>query len=243
MNQEKIGEFISSLRKEKGMTQQELADKLGVTDRAIGNWENGRRLPDYSIIQDLCRELDISTNEFFAGNRVKSSEKEKQFDKNILNIFKFNNDKRKKYKFIVFVLSILLLISSCFMGRIVLIKVGYLPDPNLAYVQRYEAGKDNLKGEVNYDYFEKISMDFEIGANKYGYAVFKNPNKALKRLKKNYSQGIKAIQKGFKLQPLTNFNFRQYGTYGWQLTNGTEEEKEQARFVSNFFDIYENSFN
>lgn len=243
MNQEKIGNFISTLRKEKGMTQQELADKLGVTDRAIGNWENGRRMPDYSIIQNLCKELDISTNELFAGTCIKANQKENQFDKNILDIFKFNNDKRKKYKIIVIVLSILLLISSCFICRIVLIKVGYLPNPNLAYTQRYETGKDNLKGEVNYDYFEKTSMDFEIGANKYGYAVFKNPNKALKRLKKDYSKGISAIKKEFNLLSLTNFNFRQYSTYGWQLTQGTEEEKEQARFVSNFFDIYENSFN
>ena len=243
MNQEKIGRFISTLRKEKRMTQQELANKLGVTDRAIGNWENGRRLPDYSIIQDLCKALDISTNELFAGTRIKANEKEKQFDNNILNIFKLNNDKRKKYKFIVLVLSVLLLISCCFIGRIVLIKKGYLPDLNLGYTQRYESGKDYLKGAVNYDYFEKISMDFEIGANKYGYAVFKNPNKALKRLKKNYSRGIKAIQKEFNLLPLTNLNFRQYGTYGWQLTNGTDEEKKQARFVSSFFDIYENSYN
>jgi transcriptional regulator with XRE-family HTH domain len=243
MKQEKIGKFISSLRKDKGMTQQELADKLGVTDRAIGNWENGRRLPDYSIIQNLCRELDISTNEFFAGNRIKANEKEKQFDKNILNIFKFNNDKRKKYKFIVLVLSILLIISCIFIGRIVLIKRGYLPDPNLAYAQRYEKGKDNLKGNVNYDKYESISMDFEIGANKYGYAVFKNPAKALRRLKKNYSKGLKAIQREFKLLPLSMFNFRMYGIYGWQLSDATDEEKEQGIFISHFFDTYENSFN
>ncbi|MBQ1679312.1 MAG: helix-turn-helix transcriptional regulator, partial [Oscillospiraceae bacterium] len=48
MNQEVIGKFIAECRKEKNLTQQELADKLGVTDRAISHWENGRRLPDYS---------------------------------------------------------------------------------------------------------------------------------------------------------------------------------------------------
>ena len=243
MNQEKIGKFISTLRKENGMTQQELADKLGVTDRAIGNWENGRRLPDYSIIQNLCKALDVSVNELFAGSRIKANEKEKQFDKNILNIFKFNNDRRKKYKFIVSILCILLLISSFFIGRIILIKRGYLPDPNLAYTQRYEKGRDNLKGNVNYDKYESISMDFEIGANKYGYAVFKDPIKALKRLKKNYSKGLRAIQRDYNLQPLSMFNFRMYGIYGWQLKNATEEEKEQGIFISHFFDTYENSFN
>ena len=243
MDQEKIGKFISTLRKEKNMTQQELADKLGITDRAISNYENGRRLPDYSIIKDLCKELGISTNELFKGDFIKENEKEKQFEKNILDIFKFNNNKRKKYKIIALLLSLLLFISICVIGRNILIKKGYIKDPDLAYTQRYEKGKDNLLGNVDYDYFEKISMDFEIGANKYGKAVFKNPDKALKRLKKNYSKGIKAIQREFNLMPLTNFNFRRYGTYGFQLTKGTEEEKEQAKFVSNFFDIYENSFN
>ena len=50
MNQEKIGKFIAELRKGKNMTQQELADRLGITDRAVSNWENGRRLPDLSMI-------------------------------------------------------------------------------------------------------------------------------------------------------------------------------------------------
>ena len=53
MDQEKIGRFITKLRMEKNMTQQELADTLNVTDRAIGNWENGRRLPDISLMKEL----------------------------------------------------------------------------------------------------------------------------------------------------------------------------------------------
>ena len=85
-------------------------------------------------------------------------------------------------------------------------------------------------------------MDFEIGANQYGYAVFKTPGKALQRLNKNYSKGLKALQREFHLFPLTMFHFREYGIYGWQLNEATEEEKEQGRFISKFFDIYENSF-
>ena len=57
----------------------------------------------------------------------------------------------------------------------------------------------------------------------YQYLI-KNPDKAFKRLKKNYSKGIKAIQKEFNLLPLSQFNFRIYGTYGCQLTTGTDEE-------------------
>ncbi len=74
MNQEKIGKFISEMSKSRKMTQQELADKLNVTDRAVGNWENGRRLPDYSIIEKLCSELGININELFAGKKITDKE-------------------------------------------------------------------------------------------------------------------------------------------------------------------------
>ncbi|MCX4255214.1 MAG: helix-turn-helix transcriptional regulator [Bacilli bacterium] len=60
MNQEKIGKFILKLRKEKNMSQLDLADKIGVTDRAISKWENGKGLPDISLMQPLCKELNIT---------------------------------------------------------------------------------------------------------------------------------------------------------------------------------------
>ena len=78
---------------------------------------------------------------------------------------------------------------------------------------------------------------------KYGYAVFKNPKKAFKTLKKEYSDGIKIIQKEFKLPPLNNFTYKSYKTYGWQVTTGTPSLKKEAKFVTLFLDIYENSFN
>jgi transcriptional regulator with XRE-family HTH domain len=60
MDQMIIGRFIEKLRKEKNLTQRELADKLNVTDRAISNWENGRRLPDISLMKELCNIFNIS---------------------------------------------------------------------------------------------------------------------------------------------------------------------------------------
>ena len=63
MDQEKIGKFIQECRKKKKMTQIELALKLGVTDKSIGNWENGRNMPDLSLFKPLCSELDITINE------------------------------------------------------------------------------------------------------------------------------------------------------------------------------------
>lgn len=58
MDQNKIGKFILELRKEKNMSQKELAQKIGVTDRAISKWENGRGMPDLSLMKPLCKELD-----------------------------------------------------------------------------------------------------------------------------------------------------------------------------------------
>mgnify|MGYP001851850077 FL=1 len=76
MNQVKIGKFIAKLRKEKKMTQQELADLLNVTDRAISNWENGRRMPDVTFFKPLCEILDISVNELVAGERISKEDKQ-----------------------------------------------------------------------------------------------------------------------------------------------------------------------
>ena len=85
MNQEKIGKFIAELRKEKNLTQQELADKLDVTDRAISHWENGRRLPDYSLLKDLCDILSISINELFSGERIPKENYKKKADENLMS--------------------------------------------------------------------------------------------------------------------------------------------------------------
>lgn len=88
MNQEKIGRFIAKLRKEKNMTQQELANKLNVTDRAIGNWENGRRMPDYSLLNDLCKELNININELLSGEKIKESDYITKAEENFINLKK-----------------------------------------------------------------------------------------------------------------------------------------------------------
>lgn len=68
MNQEKIGKFIASCRKEQGFTQTVLAEKLGITDRAVSKWETGRSLPDASIMPELCGLLNIQLSELFTGS-------------------------------------------------------------------------------------------------------------------------------------------------------------------------------
>lgn len=70
MNQIKIGEFISSQRKKNNLTQAALAEKLGITDRAVSKWERGKGLPDVSLMLDLCDIFGITVNELLSGETI-----------------------------------------------------------------------------------------------------------------------------------------------------------------------------
>lgn len=93
MNQKNIGAFIAKCRKEKKMTQSELAEKLGVTDKSIGNWENGRNMPDLSLFKPLCHELDITINELLSGEKLKKEEYQEKFEENIINTIDYSTKK------------------------------------------------------------------------------------------------------------------------------------------------------
>ena len=70
MEQERIGKFIQDVRKEKNLTQKELAEKLGITDRAISKWENSRGMPEVSLMKPLCDILGITVSELLSGERI-----------------------------------------------------------------------------------------------------------------------------------------------------------------------------
>lgn len=74
MNQEKIGKFIAKCRKDRNITQEQLAEKLGVTNKSVSRWENGVNMPDYSILKELCNILDIAVNEFLSGEKLRKNE-------------------------------------------------------------------------------------------------------------------------------------------------------------------------
>ncbi len=107
MNQEKIGKFICKCRKNKNMTQQDLAELLGVSDRTIGNWENGRNMPDLALFKPLCDELDITLNDLMSGEVVSKKEYQEKLEENIVNTINFTNKKIKdKNNFIGLILII-----------------------------------------------------------------------------------------------------------------------------------------
>lgn len=78
MNQEKIGRFLSELRKENNYTQEEIAEKLSVNVKSVSRWENGKNLPDHSIILEICKLYNISINEFYNGSKIKKTTKFKK---------------------------------------------------------------------------------------------------------------------------------------------------------------------
>lgn len=85
MNQKEIGEFIAEMRKEKHLTQAELGERLGVTNKTISRWENGSYMPDISLIQLLCKELKISINELLSGKRLNDEDFRKNADINMIS--------------------------------------------------------------------------------------------------------------------------------------------------------------
>ena len=97
MNQEKIGKFIAKCRKDKKMTQSELAEKLGVTDKSIGNWENGRNMPDLSLFKPLCDELEITINDLLSGEKISKDKYQERFEENIVNTIDYSTKKINKY--------------------------------------------------------------------------------------------------------------------------------------------------
>ena len=96
MNQQKTGAFLAVRRKELGLTQQDLGDRLGVTNKTISRWETGAYLPDLATIPELCRALDISVNEFFLGESIPPEELREKSDRNILDIWEADTGLRRK---------------------------------------------------------------------------------------------------------------------------------------------------
>lgn len=88
MNQIKIGKFIAACRKEQKLTQAQLAERLGITDRAVSKWETGKSLPDASVMLELCTILNINVNELLSGERIMMESYNRKAEENLLEMKK-----------------------------------------------------------------------------------------------------------------------------------------------------------
>ena len=139
MDQVKIGKFIAECRKKNNLTQMRLAEKLNITDRAVSKWENGKAMPDSSIMLDLCNELGISVNELLSGEVIEMNNYSESVEKNLLDMVKQKEQSDKRLlsmEIVIGVLSIIILLSLTFVAsffemadwiRILLIIVGFVP--------------------------------------------------------------------------------------------------------------------
>ena len=138
MDQQKIGRFIAERRKNKNLTQMQLAEILGITDRAVSKWERGLSLPDSSIMLDLCSELGISVNDLLSGEVVTVENYDKKLENNLLEMVK-EKERTDKYllglEIVIGILSVIILLSFTFAAsffamedwlRIVLIVAGFV---------------------------------------------------------------------------------------------------------------------
>ena len=138
MDQIKIGKFIAECRKKQNLTQGQLAEKLGITDRAVSKWETGRALPDSSIMLDLCKILKINVNDLLSGEIVTMSEYNNKSEEILLQMVKEKQaaDKRLlQVEIFVGILSTLVLFGLIILAalldiktwiRVLLIVIGFI---------------------------------------------------------------------------------------------------------------------
>ena len=106
----RIADQIKSARIQKEYTQEQSAENLMVSRQTISNWENGRRLPDYSILKSLCKELDVTINELLSGEKFEKEEYQEKLEENIINLNIVNQKKLNRVLKIIGSLACLLIL-------------------------------------------------------------------------------------------------------------------------------------
>ena len=113
MDQAKIGKFIAEARKEQNLTQLDLAEKLGISNKTVSKWECGNGMPDYAVMEGLCEILKINVNELLSGERLPSQEYNKKAEENMMNLIQESSENYKREKrellFVVLGIAVLLL--------------------------------------------------------------------------------------------------------------------------------------
>lgn len=112
----KIGKYIAGKRKELGMTQKQLAEKLGMSDKSVSKWERGVCLPDVSVYSDLCLILGISINEFLAGEDIAQENIERKSEENIIGVATDSKHKQRRQKAVICALLIISILAVSVIG-------------------------------------------------------------------------------------------------------------------------------
>lgn len=159
MDQEKIGKFIKEERKNKKLSQEELGELLGVSNRSISKWETGVSLPDISLFKPLCEVLDISYNELLSGERLNKTNYQERLEDNLSNVISYASKKDNKFNdalILLMVLSTFLSINFINVNNKVWIPLSFIAIIILIYILRNNIIKYSLM------LFEKIKNNTYI---------------------------------------------------------------------------------
>ena len=141
MDQVKIGKYIADKRKAMGLTQVELADKLGMSNKSVSKWERGVCLPDVSLYSELCTILGISINEFLAGEDIEPENIAKKSEETLISVTEHGNKKSKRFKGLSIILAALALMLFILFAWF-LSKEGYFISN---YIKEYPENSDEYK--------------------------------------------------------------------------------------------------
>lgn len=243
MNLQKIGAYIAQKRKESGMTQAELADKLGMSNKSVSKWERGICLPDVSLYMDLCNILGITINEFIAGEDLEEEIIIEKSEENIIQVTKDGNQKRKRLKSLVTVLSASLLIM------VLIILVLHMPKQN--YIEPLSQNSTEMMaaelvaghGDVH---LYRFSVDKSYKQVTVGMVTFKNGKKISTEEFFTYpfddakGSGLIAITTSFNRHDakISIYQGGSTSSVEFKLLDDIKSKDDFARGISNGMDSY-----
>lgn len=232
MNQDKIGKFIAKCRKEKELTQQELAKRLNVTDKAVSKWENGRCLPDVSLYLPLCKELDISINDLLSAKKIDEKDYKDSVEENIINTLKQSNEeikkKNKRIKWIIISLIFGFFCVLCEITRERYNDIAYLnTDEYINSTKSYYYSEDyiNYHERAIKDFFESDFTESEINS----FAKFIAYDSLIDVNDTDKFQLNNSIE--------DNYNEKNYTKYLNSIKDFINEKIESDKYINNYKDF------
>ena len=220
MDQIKIGKFIATLRKEKELTQSQLGNLIGVTDRAVSKWENGRGLPDLSLIKPLCEALDISVNDLLNGEIVQNEELIVKTEENIIETLEYSAKKVKNIKKIYFFVILSLVCAFSLLITSFFIDVG-----------RMKNNEPVIFSTWGFDYAPPVDLtDYKIELAIKDYLIEKWDNE------EHHEEGVKTFVslKTYLIEESTDGVYNFYNAYVWVYSEQCYLENNDVMNYSSF---------
>lgn len=222
MNSIKTGEFIAKLRKEKNLTQKELAEKLYVSDRAVSKWERGLSMPDISILEALGQYLDVSVSEILKGEKIKEMTK-KKYDEIVKDSIPFYQKKYFKNKFTKIIIGVITIITILYFLILCIGETNYgsvswkvfdseysIDVPSFSSKMHRKNSEKFLDALIKYDY-NTINEILTYDPYKFVY----DKDLAIDNLWKKFTNNLKSLQKAGVTFTNYKYTFFYHGGYGY----------------------------